>query len=147
MVDIVFAIAAGVCFLLACGCFLLHYVFEHQKKATKRCIAFLQTVKHQKDKPVYGVSRGTGIIRREMTLKHWSRGTYEYAVNGKQYRIRYSGAVTARQLPRTITVQYLCRFPKIALVTEVGAVLSFGLCGFLCLILCTLFVLGFFSIA
>ena len=50
MVDIAFAIAAGVCFLLACGCFLLHYVFEHQKKATKGVPSIKQVLPTAKQK-------------------------------------------------------------------------------------------------
>ena len=85
-------------------------------------MAFLMDVNHKKDVPVYGMHR-RGPIRVVMVLKHYSKGLYEYSVGQKRYTIRYAEQATARQMPRTISVTYLKKFPKIAYVkneTDMG---------------------------
>ena len=116
-------IVAGVLLLLAGAFHWLYCFFEDEKKnkdKIKKTGAYLASVKHQTDVPVYATTPGTGLksLRIDMIIKHRSRGRYEYIVDGKKYRIRHEEFVRKREMPYMIPIVYMIRFPRIATVRD-----------------------------
>jgi hypothetical protein len=114
-------VIGGILLLLAGAFYWLYRFFENEKKnkdKIKRTGAYLASVKHKTDVPVYGATPGRGLssIRIEMIIKHRSRGRYEYIVDGKKYRIRHELFVTKRQMPYMVPIVYMIRFPRIAVI-------------------------------
>lgn len=116
--------AVGGVLLLASGAFYWSYrFFENERKnkdKLKKTGAYLTSVKHKTNVPVYGTTPGRGLssLRLEMIIKHRSRGRYEYIVDGKKYCIRHELFVTKRQMPYMVPVVYMIRFPRIAIIRE-----------------------------
>ena len=77
-------------------------------------MAHLTNVKHKTDVRIYGRRTLNGPFRVLSKIKHYSKGTYEYTAENKQYKIYYVEYITAKQMPRTISVVYLKKFPIIA---------------------------------
>ena len=120
---IAFFVIGGVLLLLAGAFYWLYRFFENEKKnkdKIKKTGAYLASVKHKKDVPVYGTTPGGGLasLRIEMIIKHRSRGRYEYIVDGKKYRIRHEMFVTKRQMPYMVPIVYMIRFPRIAVIRD-----------------------------
>ena len=116
-------VVGGVLLLMAGAFYWLYRFFENEKKnrdKLKRTGAYLASVKHKKDVPVYGTTPGQGLssLRLEMIIKHRSRGRYEYIVDGKKYRIRHEMFVTKRQMPYMVPIVYMIRFPRIAVIRD-----------------------------
>ncbi len=134
---IAFFVIGGVLLLMAGAFYWLYRFFENEKKnkdKIKKTGAFLASVKHQTDVPVYGTTPGQGLlgIHIDSTLKHRSRGRYEYIVDGKKYHIRHELFVTKRQMPYMVPIVYMIRFPRIAVIRGenflwVQAFIYFGL--------------------
>ena len=113
----------GILLLMAGAFYWLYRFFENEKKnkdKIKKTGAYLASVKHKKDVPVYGTTPGRGLssLRLEMIIKHRSRGRYEYVVDGKKYRIRHEMFVTKRQMPYMVPIVYMIRFPRIAVIRD-----------------------------
>lgn len=120
---IAFFVIGGVLLLMAGAFYWLYRFFENEKKnkaKIKKTGAYLASVKHKKDVPVYGTTPGRGLssLRIEMIIKHRSRGRYEYVVDGKKYRIRHEMFVTKRQMPYMVPIVYMIRFPRIAVIRD-----------------------------
>lgn len=120
---IAFFVIGGILLLMAGAFYWLYRFFENEKKnkdKLKRTGAYLASVKHKKDVPVYGTTPGRGLssLRLEMIIKHRSRGRYEYIVDGKKYRIRHEMFVTKRQMPYMVPIVYMIRFPRIAVIRD-----------------------------
>ena len=120
---IAFFVIGGVLLLMAGAFYWLYRFFENEKKnkdKIKKTGAYLASVKHKKDVPVYGTTPGLGLasLRIEMIIKHRSRGRYEYVVDGKKYRIRHEMFVTKRQMPYMVPIVYMIRFPRIAVIRD-----------------------------
>ena len=118
-------VIGGILLLLAGAFYWLYRFFENEKKnkdKIKRTGAYLASVKHKTDVPVYGATPGRGLssIRIEMIIKHRSRGRYEYIVDGKKYCIRHELFVTKRQMPYMVPIVYMTRFPRIATIRDSG---------------------------
>lgn len=116
-------VVGGVLLLMAGAFYWLYRFFENEKKnkdKIKKTGAYLASVKHKKDVPVYGTTPGRGLssLRLEMIIKHRSRGRYEYIVDGKKYRIRHEMFVTKRQMPYMVPIVYMIRFPRIAVIRD-----------------------------
>lgn len=116
-------VVGGVLLLMAGAFYWLYRFFENEKKnkdKIKKTGAYLASVKHKKDVPVYGTTPGRGLssLRIEMIIKHRSRGRYEYIVDGKKYRIRHEMFVTKRQMPYMVPIVYMIRFPRIAVIRD-----------------------------
>lgn len=118
-------VVGGVLLLMAGAFYWLYRFFENEKKnkdKIKKTGAYLASVKHKTDVPVYGATPGRGLssIRIEMIIKHRSRGRYEYIVDGKKYCIRHELFVTKRQMPYMVPIVYMTRFPRIATIRDSG---------------------------
>ena len=116
-------VVGGVLLLMAGAFYWFYRFFENEKKnkdKIKKTGAYLASVKHKKDVPVYGTTPGRGLssLRLEMIIKHRSRGRYEYIVDGKKYRIRHEMFVTKRQMPYMVPIVYMIRFPRIAVIRD-----------------------------
>jgi hypothetical protein len=114
-------VIGGVLLLMAGAFYWLYRFFENEKKnkdKIKKTGAYLASVKHKRDVPVYGTTPGRGLasLRIDMIIKHRSRGRYEYIVDGKKYRIRHEEFVRKREMPYMIPIIYMIRFPRIATV-------------------------------
>ena len=120
---IAFFVVGGVLLLMAGAFYWLYRFFENEKKnkdKIKKTGAYLASVKHKKDVPVYGTTPGRGLssLRIEMIIKHRSRGRYEYIVDGKKYRIRHEMFVRKREMPYMVPIVYMIRFPRIAVIRD-----------------------------
>ena len=120
---IAFFVIGGVLLLMAGAFYWLYRFFENEKKnkdKIKKTGAYLASVKHKKDVPVYGTTPGRGLssLRIEMIIKHRSRGRYEYVVDGKKYRIRHEMFVRKREMPYMVPIVYMIRFPRIAVIRD-----------------------------
>ena len=120
---IAFFVIGGVLLLMAGAFYWLYRFFENEKKnkdKIKKTGAYLASVKHKKDVPVYGTTPGLGLasLRIEMIIKHRSRGRYEYIVDGKKYRIRHEMFVRKREMPYMVPIVYMIRFPRIAVIRD-----------------------------
>lgn len=120
---IAFFVIGGILLLMAGAFYWLYRFFENEKKnkdKIKKTGAYLASVKHKKDVPVYGTTPGRGLssLRIEMIIKHRSRGRYEYIVDGKKYRIRHEMFVRKREMPYMIPIIYMIRFPRIAVIRD-----------------------------
>lgn len=120
---IAFFVIGGVLLLMAGAFYWLYRFFENEKKnkdKIKKTGAYLASVKHKKDVPVYGTTPGRGLssLRIEMIIKHRSRGRYEYIVDGKKYRIRHEMFVRKREMPYMVPIVYMIRFPRIAVIRD-----------------------------
>ena len=116
---IAFFVIGGVLLLMAGAFYWLYRFFENEKKnkdKLKRTGAYLASVKHKKDVPLYGKNHLGGGPTHVYIIKHLSRGRYEYIVDGKKYRIRHEMFVRKREMPYMIPIVYMIRFPRIAVI-------------------------------
>ena len=111
-------VVGGVLLLMAGAFYWLYRFFENEKKnkdKIKKTGAYLASVKHKTDVPVYGKNYPGGPIHVYI-IKHLSRGRYEYIVDGKKYRIRHEEFLRKREMPYMIPIVYMIRFPRIAVI-------------------------------
>lgn len=111
-------VVGGVLLLMAGAFYWLYRFFENEKKnkdKIKKTGAYLASVKHKTDVPVYGKNYLGGPIHVYI-IKHLSRGRYEYIVDGKKYRIRHEEFLRKREMPYMIPIVYMIRFPRIAVI-------------------------------
>lgn len=114
--GIVLMCLGGVAFAVACVFFCLWRAFDFGKDRVGTAPGQLRKTKYKKDVPVYEKRSSKGPWRISMIIKHWSRGTYEYRVGEKTYRVRYLNFVRRREMPYLVTVAYLKSFPRISYV-------------------------------
>ena len=116
---IVLFILGGTLLLASGVLYWLHRFFENEKKnkdKIKKTGAYLASVKHKTDVPLYGKNHLGGGPTHVYIIKHLSRGRYEYIVDGKKYRIRHEMFVRKREMPYMIPIVYMIRFPRIAII-------------------------------
>ena len=116
---IVLFILGGTLLLAPGVLYWLHRFFENEKKnkdKIKKTGAYLASVKHKTDVPLYGKNHLGGGPTHVYIIKHLSRGRYEYIVDGKKYRIRHEMFVRKRKMPYMIPIVYMIRFPRIAII-------------------------------
>lgn len=127
--SVLFLLVAMVFLFLAIGNLWVDRAFDRNTAAVGRTTGMQIDVKHKKDVWLWGARR------RDVFLKHQSTAKYEYRVNGKTYTVKNMRPVTAKQMPRMVSVMYIKRFPKIACVKDwctfvcysLNAILFFGL--------------------
>lgn len=119
----------GICMLalgaillvLAGGCFCLYITFERGGSSVACATGFLKDTKYKNNVHIIGANRVGGTPQVVKTVKDRCRGVYQYTVGVKTYKIRYVSFVTARQMPQTVSVEYLKKLPRLAYVkTEVS---------------------------
>lgn len=96
--------------------FLICIIFEHCPKKVGKAYASLKQTKHKKNVPVYTKISPSSPITVDTIIENWSKGTYEYKVNNKTYKIHYVNFVPKNQMPFGVQVIYLKRIPKIAYI-------------------------------
>ena len=114
-------VVGGVLLLMAGAFYWLYRFFENEKKnkdKIKKTGAYLASVKHKKDVPLYGKNHLGGGPAHVYIIKHLSRGRYEYIVDGKKYRIRHEMFVRKREMPYMVPIVYMIRFPRIAVIRD-----------------------------
>ena len=114
IVGAVLVVFSLLCLLIAVYFYFLYRIFDYHTNKTKKVMAHLTNVKHKTDVRIYGRRTLNGPFRVLSKIKHYSKGTYEYTAENKQYKIYYVEYITAKQMPRTISVVYLKKFPIIA---------------------------------
>ena len=140
-ITVCFAIG-GVSLIASLLLFILHLIFEHKPEKLGKSRGFLKSTKQKNNVPVYERSSPKAPRHLAMIIKNRSRSVYEYEVNGRKYRVKYTEPVKASQMPITATVVYLKRFPRISYVETDTNSHNFGIYAFAALMLAAVFVLG-----
>ena len=122
--------------------FILHLVFEHKPENLGKSRGFIKSTRQKNNVPVSERSSPKAPRRLTMIIKNLSKSVYEYEVNGRKYRVRYTDPVKASQMPITATVVYLKRFPRISYVETDTNSHNFGIYAFAALIFAIVAVLG-----
>ena len=122
--------------------FILHLVFEHKPENLGKSRGFIKSTKQKNNVPVYERSSPKSPRRLTMIIKNLSKSVYEYEVNGRKYRVRYTEPVKASQMPLAATVVYLKHFPRISYVETDTNSHNFGIYAFAALIFAIVAVLG-----
>lgn len=104
-------------FLLSTAFFTVSIILNHFSMQTGRTRAVVKNQKHRKNVALYMQRFYKAPPTRVGTIKHLTRGTYEYTVGQKTYTIRENFIGTPRQAPIFITVVYLKKFPGIAYIS------------------------------
>lgn len=130
VLGIIFLSASGVLFIISLYYFYLYSVFEHKPDKICKTSGRLIRLKHKKNVPVYGRRRPDGPIRILFIIKDLSRGSYEYTVNNKKYKARYTKHSRANEMPLVADVIYLKNAPRIAYVKTVTDSHTFGFYSF-----------------
>lgn len=94
-------------FLLSTAFFTVSIILNHFSMQTGRTRAVVKNQKHRKNVALYMQRFYKAPPTRVGTIKHLTRGTYEYTVGQKTYTIRENFIGTPRQAPIFITVVYL----------------------------------------
>ena len=140
-ITVCFAIG-GVSLIASLLLFILHLIFEHKPEKLGKSRGFLKSTKQKNNVPVYERSSPKAPRHLAMIIKNMSRSVYEYEVNGRKYRVKYTEPVKASQMPITATVVYLKRFPRISYVKTDTNSHNFGIYAFAALVIAIISVLG-----
>ena len=107
---------SAVLLVVAAFLFLIYRIFEYSPEKTSRTLGVLVSAKHKKDVPVYERSGHRAPRRIVMIIKNMTKGRYEYTVDGKSYRVRYTEFVKPRRMPTNVWVVYIKSMPRISYV-------------------------------
>ena len=140
-ITVCFAIG-GVSLIASLLLFILHLIFEHKPENLGKSRGFIKSTKQKNNVPVYERSSPKAPRHLSMIIKNMSKSVYEYEVNGRRYRVRYTEPVKASQMPLTVWVVYLKLFPRISYVEADTNSHNFGIYAFAALMLAVVFVLG-----
>ena len=140
-ITVYFAIG-GVSLIASLLFFILHLIFEHKPEKLGKTRGFIKNTKQKNNVPVYERSSPKAPRHLSMIIKNLSKSVYEYEVNGRRYRVRYTEPVKASQMPLTVWVVYLKLFPRISYVDADTNSHNFGIYAFAALMLAVVFVLG-----
>ena len=132
----------GVSLIASLLLFILHLIFEHKPEKLGKSRGFIKSTKQKNNVPVYERSSPKAPRRLTMIIKNLSKSIYEYEVNGKKYRVKYTEPVKASQMPLASTVVYLKHVPRISYVKTDTNSHNFGIYAFAALMLAAVFVLG-----
>ena len=132
----------GVSLIASLLLFILHLIFEHKPENLGKSRGFIKSTKQKNNVPVYERSSPKAPRRLTMIIKNLSKSVYEYEVNGKKYRVKYTEPVKASQMPLTVWVVYLKPFPRISYVETDTNSHNFGIYAFTALMLAVVFILG-----
>lgn len=110
---ICFCVGGGA--LLVGACYLaLYMIFEHKKEMLGKTMGKCVAVKRKKNVRIWGSNGIRGEYRVVALVKDWRRGTYEYAVGSKTYRVKLFAYDDPAGLPHAVPVLYLKCFPRIS---------------------------------
>ena len=140
-ITVCFAIG-GVSLIASLLLFILHLIFEHKPENLGKSRGFIKSTKQKNNVPVYERSSPKAPRRLTMIIKNLSKSVYEYEVNGKKYRVKYTEPVKASQMPLAATVVYLKHFPRISYVKTDTSSHNFGIYAFAALVIAIISVLG-----
>ena len=140
-ITVCFAIG-GVSLIASLLLFILHLIFEHKPENLGKSRGFIKSTKQKNNVPVYERSSPKAPRRLTMIIKNLSKSVYEYEVNGKKYRVKYTEPVKASQMPLAATVVYLKHFPRISYVKTDTNSHNFGIYAFAALVIAIISVLG-----
>ena len=132
----------GVSLIASLLLFILHLIFEHKPENLGKSRGFIKSTKQKNNVPVYERSSPKAPRRLTMIIKNLSKSVYEYEVNGKKYRVKYTEPVKASQMPLAATVVYLKHFPRISYVKTDTNSHNFGIYAFAALVIAIISVLG-----
>lgn len=130
---ICFCVGGGA--LLVGACYLaLYMIFEHKQEMLGKAMGARVAVKRKKNVRIWGSNGVRGVYRVVAFVKDWRRGTYEYTVGSKRYRVKLFAYDNPAGLPHAVPVIYLKRLPRIsyaktdiAWVTfDIDAIAAFG---------------------
>lgn len=121
---------------------ILHLIFEHKPEWLGKSRGFIKNTKQKNNVPVYERSSPKAPRRLTMIIKNLSKSVYEYEVNGKKYRVKYTEPVKASQMPLTVWVVYLKLFPRISYIEADTNSHNFGIYAFATLVIAIISVLG-----
>ena len=140
-ITVCFAIG-GVSLIASLLLFILHLIFEHKPENLGKSRGFIKSTKQKNNVPVYERSSPKAPRRLTMIIKNLSKSVYEYEVNGRKYRVKYTEPVKASQMPLAATVVYLKHFPRISYVKTDTNSHNFGIYAFAALVIAIISVLG-----
>ena len=140
-ITVCFAIG-GVSLIASLLLFILHLIFEHKPENLGKSRGFIKSTKQKNNVPVYERSSPKAPRRLTMIIKNLSKSVYEYEVNGKKYRVKYTEPVKASQMPLAATIVYLKHFPRISYVKTDTNSHNFGIYAFAALVIAIISVLG-----
>lgn len=142
----IFAIACfaigGASLITSALFFILRLIFEHKPERLGKSRGFLKSAKQKNNVPVYERSSPNAPRHLAMIIKNLSKSVYEYEVNGRKYRVRYTEPVKASQMPITVSVVYLKSFPRISYVETDTNSHNFGIYAFAALMFAVVSILG-----
>ncbi len=121
---------------------ILHLIFEHKSESLGKSRGFIKNTKQKNNVPVYERRSPKAPRHLTMIIKNLSKSIYEYEVNERKYRVKYTEAVKASQMPLTVWVVYLKLFPRISYVETDTNSHNFGIYAFAALMVAAVFVLG-----
>ena len=121
---------------------ILHLIFEHKPEKLGKSRGFIKNTKQKNNVHVYERRSPKAPRHLSMIINNLSMSVYEYEVNGRKYRARYTEPVKASQMPLTVQVVYLKLFPRISYVETDTNSHNFGIYAFAALMLAAVFILG-----
>ena len=140
-ITVCFAIG-GVSLIASLLLFILHLIFEHKPENLGKSRGFIKSTKQKNNVPVYERSSPKAPRRLTMIIKNLSKSVYEYEVNGRKYRVKYTELTSASQMPLSVQVIYLKCFPRISYVETNTNSHNFGIYALVALMLAVVAVLG-----
>lgn len=141
LATVCFAVG-GLSLLVALLFLILYLIFEHKPEKLGKSRGFIKNTKQKNNVPVYERSSPKAPCRLSMIVKNLSRSVYEYEVNGRKYRARYTEPVKASQMPLTAWVVYLKLIPRISYVKTDTNSHNFGIYAFAALMMAIVSALG-----
>ena len=133
---------SGLSLIISLMFFILHLIFEHKPEGLGKTRGYIKNTKQKNNVPVYERRSPKAPRHLTMIIKNLSKSIYEYEVNERKYRVKYTEAVKASQMPLTVWVVYLKLFPRISYVETDTNSHNFGIYAFAALMVAAVFVLG-----
>ena len=104
----------GLLLTISGALFAIYIIFERSPRLTGRTGSTLVETRYKAKKTFWG--KGSHVTAKDVTL-----GYYTYKVNGKTYRKKNTEYFTKpKQMPYSIPIVYLKRFPRISYVNDHG---------------------------
>ena len=110
-----FILLLGILLLIVSGAlFAVYIIFEHYPHLTKKTGSTLVKTKYKEKKTFWG-------NHTHFTAKDVTKGYYTYKVNEKTYGKKSTQVFTKpKQMPYSIPIVYLKRFPRISYANDYG---------------------------
>ncbi len=123
--------------LVSAWYYYLYISFERETDAVAKTLGFRKSTKRKKN-----VRIETRRPRKSILIKDWRKGTYEYVVNNKTYKIHRIEYDNPEGLTYTAPIVYLKRFPKISCIKTYELSPPYNLDAIGALAIAILFVIG-----